>query len=195
MLDDTYRPTDRRRAGASRHPAAWLADPAGRHEIRYWNGRAWTAHVSDGGIPATDPVVSGPGPAADLPVPRWIVAAPAGDRLLPSGASTGPRRRLWPGLIVAATLILVAVVVVGTGGTADPAAPANRVARRSTSGPTVATLPVSECQRIVLEVQAGMRAMTVADYRRACGALPAGVVLGPAATTTAVGTSEVARRP
>lgn len=35
-------------------PAGWLADPAGRHELRYWDGVAWTAHVSDAGTPSED---------------------------------------------------------------------------------------------------------------------------------------------
>jgi Protein of unknown function (DUF2510) len=38
----------------------WLVDPTGRHEHRYWSGSEWTEHVTDGGIPGTDP----PPPAA-----------------------------------------------------------------------------------------------------------------------------------
>jgi hypothetical protein len=34
--------------------ASWLPDPAGRHEFRYWDGAAWTEHVSTGGAQATD---------------------------------------------------------------------------------------------------------------------------------------------
>lgn len=37
-------------------PASWFPDPTGRHELRYWDGRAWTADVSDGGTTAQDPV-------------------------------------------------------------------------------------------------------------------------------------------
>jgi len=37
-------------------PAGWLADPTGRHELRYWDGTAWTAHVSDTGAQSGDPV-------------------------------------------------------------------------------------------------------------------------------------------
>ena len=37
-------------------PAAWLADPTGKHELRYWDGRQWTASVSDGGEPSQDPM-------------------------------------------------------------------------------------------------------------------------------------------
>jgi len=37
-------------------PANWYADPTARHELRYWDGTAWTEHVSDNGAQATDPV-------------------------------------------------------------------------------------------------------------------------------------------
>jgi hypothetical protein len=36
--------------------AAWNPDPSGHHELRYWNGTAWTEHVSDHGTPGTDTV-------------------------------------------------------------------------------------------------------------------------------------------
>ncbi len=29
-------------------PAAWLPDPSGRHELRYWSGLSWTDNVRDG---------------------------------------------------------------------------------------------------------------------------------------------------
>ena len=44
-------------------PANWYADPTGRHELRYFDGSAWTNHVSDKGISGTDPL-DGPGTAA-----------------------------------------------------------------------------------------------------------------------------------
>lgn len=34
--------------------ASWLPDPSGRHELRWWSGRAWTQHVSDEGVVAAD---------------------------------------------------------------------------------------------------------------------------------------------
>jgi predicted MFS family arabinose efflux permease len=37
-------------------PAGWHADPAGRHQHRYWNGAAWTEHVADNGESSTDPI-------------------------------------------------------------------------------------------------------------------------------------------
>jgi len=37
-------------------PAAWLQDPTGRHELRWWDGTTWSANVSDRGATSTDPV-------------------------------------------------------------------------------------------------------------------------------------------
>lgn len=37
-------------------PADWYADPIGHHELRYWNGAAWTADVSDNGVQGQDPI-------------------------------------------------------------------------------------------------------------------------------------------
>jgi hypothetical protein len=33
----------------------WRADPAGRHEYRFWDGEKWTEHVSDRGQRSEDP--------------------------------------------------------------------------------------------------------------------------------------------
>lgn len=37
-------------------PAAWYPDPAARHELRWWDGAQWTAHVADGGAQSQDPI-------------------------------------------------------------------------------------------------------------------------------------------
>lgn len=39
-------------------PAGWYPDPAGRHELRYWDSIGWTEHVSDKGITSKDPINS-----------------------------------------------------------------------------------------------------------------------------------------
>jgi hypothetical protein len=39
-------------------PAGWYADPSGRYELRYWDGGAWTEHVSRAGQQYTDPPVA-----------------------------------------------------------------------------------------------------------------------------------------
>jgi hypothetical protein len=36
--------------------AQWARDPSGRHELRMWDGAAWTAHVSDQGRAGWDPL-------------------------------------------------------------------------------------------------------------------------------------------
>ena len=39
-------------------PSGWYADPAGRFELRYWDGGAWTEHVSRAGQQFTDAPVA-----------------------------------------------------------------------------------------------------------------------------------------
>lgn len=43
---------------ASTTPAGWYPDPSGRFELRYWDGGAWTEHVSRQGQQFTDPPVA-----------------------------------------------------------------------------------------------------------------------------------------
>ena len=38
-------------------PANWHPDPAGRHQLRYWDGSAWSEYVADDGVQAIDPLV------------------------------------------------------------------------------------------------------------------------------------------
>ncbi|MGB8859594.1 MAG: phospholipid scramblase-related protein [Ilumatobacteraceae bacterium] len=37
-------------------PANWYPDPMGRHQLRYWDGNAWTDHVTTNGVQGTDPL-------------------------------------------------------------------------------------------------------------------------------------------
>jgi len=39
-------------------PAGWYSDPSDRYELRYWDGSAWTEHVSRAGQQYTDPPVA-----------------------------------------------------------------------------------------------------------------------------------------
>ena len=39
-------------------PADWYPDPYGRSELRYWDGVAWTDHVSSNGKQGSDPVAA-----------------------------------------------------------------------------------------------------------------------------------------
>lgn len=59
-------------------PAGWYADPLARFDHRYWDGAAWTEHVSRAGQPQRDPLdgwdpdtgtVADTGPTAWRPQP------------------------------------------------------------------------------------------------------------------------------
>lgn len=39
-------------------PPMWAQDPSGRHELRFWDGKNWTAYVDDKGQQSTDPLGS-----------------------------------------------------------------------------------------------------------------------------------------
>ncbi len=41
--------------GGEETPAGWFADPAGRHDVRYWDGSRWAVHVRDQGVAGIDP--------------------------------------------------------------------------------------------------------------------------------------------
>lgn len=56
QAEQTAADTGQGSAGAA--PAGWYADPAGRFELRYWDGAQWTEHVSRAGQQYTDPPVA-----------------------------------------------------------------------------------------------------------------------------------------
>lgn len=112
-------------------PADWYADPGCRHELRYWDGTAWTDHVSSGGRQTTDPLAQADEPSAQttavLPVatswgPTATVrvcphcgtqAQNAGDRCPRCGKGYAARAR-WPwvvGGVLLAMLLFVACAV------------------------------------------------------------------------------------
>jgi hypothetical protein len=51
-------PTSSSTSSVPQVPAGWYADPAGRYELRYWDGGQWTEHVARGGTQYTDPPVA-----------------------------------------------------------------------------------------------------------------------------------------
>jgi hypothetical protein len=44
-------------AAGAPQPPNWYPDPAGHHQMRYWDGTSWSSHVSDNGVPSEDPLV------------------------------------------------------------------------------------------------------------------------------------------
>lgn len=55
---DTGAPADTGQGGAPAVPPGWFTDPAGRFDLRYWDGNQWTEHVVRGGQQHTDPPVA-----------------------------------------------------------------------------------------------------------------------------------------
>lgn len=78
----------------SSNPPRWHADPTGRHELRYWDGTAWTHHVSDRGVAATDRLdagASGRDDATIMPSSEGR-STPAAHDPVPVEPLTPPRR-------------------------------------------------------------------------------------------------------
>lgn len=126
---------------SSTQPPGWLPDPTGRHQYRYWDGRNWTANVSDNGVVSNDPLQAptpptqvytpSPGPTAPS-APQAPGAYPPAGGVPPYQAAQTPsqpyvaptttkKKGLNPFvLIIPAVIIVVAVVafftLAGGGG-------------------------------------------------------------------------------
>jgi Fibronectin type III domain/Protein of unknown function (DUF2510) len=103
-------------------PAGWYADPASRHENRYWDGTGWTASVADRGVTAADPLESPPLPAEASPATATAApataapatAAPATAAPATSAPATAAPAMAAPAMAVSAT------VAPATAATATP---------------------------------------------------------------------------
>src|SRR3954466_8165099 len=76
----------------------WFNDPSGRHQLRWWDGTAWTSYVADGGVVAIDDALptTPPPPPVDLPtvpVVSWSADAASDDV-----ARAGVPVRIWRGV-------------------------------------------------------------------------------------------------
>jgi hypothetical protein len=82
--------------------AAWRGDPYRRHELRYWDGQVWTAHVSDMGVGDLDPV---------FPVPDG-----SGRNYLAIGRArrSGPTRNSAAAWAIGGFMAVVALAVAST---------------------------------------------------------------------------------
>jgi actin-like ATPase involved in cell morphogenesis len=91
--------------------AGWQADPAGRHEYRYWNGSEWTDDVSDGGTTSTDPM-----PAADPAASAAPSPTAAGAPFLSTPAAHRSRVPIVVATVVVVALLAGFLVLKGGGG-------------------------------------------------------------------------------
>ncbi len=77
-------------------PAAWHPDPSGRHQLRWWDGEAWTEQVSDQGAITSDPPVR-PAPTAEAePTAAQLADDETAEPALESADPMGRPRRLPP---------------------------------------------------------------------------------------------------
>jgi hypothetical protein len=82
--------------------AGWHPDAAGRHELRYWDGGAWTDNVSDKGVAGTDLVGGKP-----LPSPSQAAAKAAAGK--PAGAGGSSKAPLFVGIGAVAVVLIAAI--------------------------------------------------------------------------------------
>ncbi|NQU36224.1 MAG: DUF2510 domain-containing protein, partial [Actinobacteria bacterium] len=54
--------------------ADWYPDPSGHHQMRYWDGSAWTDHIANAGVAGSEPLQNAAPPPSPAPV---APAAPA----------------------------------------------------------------------------------------------------------------------
>ncbi|MCD1268792.1 DUF2510 domain-containing protein [Microbacterium sp. MEC084] len=58
--------------------AGWFPDPTGHAELRWWDGTAWTEHVSTGGVVTTAPLTPARTAPADAGAPAAQTGQPVG---------------------------------------------------------------------------------------------------------------------
>ena len=75
--------------------AAWHPDPSGRHQLRYWDGQAWTDAVSDNGQQSQDPLNAAPRYGAQLPRGQVGSTAKASTVILLSIVTLGIYTFIW----------------------------------------------------------------------------------------------------
>jgi hypothetical protein len=91
--------------------AGWYADPTGRFDHRYWNGAAWTEHVSRAGVQATDglPGAATPSEASGQQAIQWGAARASSSAMpltasppqpvVPPAAWPARKKAKWPWIV------------------------------------------------------------------------------------------------
>jgi hypothetical protein len=95
----------------------WFDDPSGRHQLRWWDGTAWTAYIADDGVVAVDDFLPPRLPTALVePAPEPVPARPNALRRTWRGVRARP---LWAR--ISALLVVAIAVVAGIAAShADP---------------------------------------------------------------------------
>ncbi len=84
---------------ATLRPDVGPTDPYGRHQLRYWDGRAWTGHVSDDGVQGIDEPQSQPANAASDDGFWWSSRQRVATYYGSHPRLTGERNKLTVGMI------------------------------------------------------------------------------------------------
>ena len=82
---------------------AWHPDPLGRNELRWFDGNAWTAHVSNAGVSSLDELAKASDAVSDVSHAA-PASAGAGSAESPPSRGNRPRRKV---LLIGAVVILV----------------------------------------------------------------------------------------
>jgi hypothetical protein len=99
-------------------PAGWYRDPTARFPHRYWDGRAWTEHVSNAGTTAIDPIAADPAilvptagtQASGVPVPTSYVTV---TETVGTGGTGGSIGWVMVVLVILAALIVAYALMSG----------------------------------------------------------------------------------
>lgn len=79
------------------NPARWAPDPMGRHELRYWDGCAWSQNVSDRGVVSVDDGRQASAVAASpMRQPEALPAARSTSAAVPQPLVQPPRQPFSP---------------------------------------------------------------------------------------------------
>jgi hypothetical protein len=119
----------------------WHADPTGRWELRYWDGRRWTEHVQRRGYPGVDPIA---GPHAAFPKEPAVRGLNHPSRQVDRRARRGVAVRVnaWPAWakVTAAAVLLLILLIPFVASDADPerTVSADAPSTTSTAPPTTA---------------------------------------------------------
>ena len=101
------------------HPPGWYADPARRHEYRYWDGNQWAEQVSDAGTVSSD------APDGYRPAPPDAEAPPRPSGEWSTAVGTTEARKSSAKRVVWLAVLACVLVAIGVGGFAVAGA-ANR---------------------------------------------------------------------
>ena len=105
-------------AGDSTGAAGWQPDPFGRHELRYWDGKTWTAHVSNKGLASSDSPFPSPQPnavAAAIAPPEVVRPAV----VQPSINAYTPNQSKGKWILIGGLAVVVIIVIAVVAGGSD----------------------------------------------------------------------------